>query len=106
MDSWGRPTSTVCMDTFWEDRLPRVLPPTLSLRLAKYWTGTPASLQMPENTALLIPSVVYFWLAENFTTMPLFIQVQFSPSVFSGWLGWTAWALSQETIKLPATARQ
>ena len=58
MASWGRPMSTQFMDTRAMARLPRVLPPTLSERLAKYCSGTPARAEALA-TAMLMPSLVY-----------------------------------------------
>ena len=52
-------------------------------RLAKYCTGTPARLQISAKIALLMPSVVYFWLALNFTTIPSFMKGRLVASAFS-----------------------
>ena len=90
MASWGRPISTAWTLTWVLERLPRVEPPALSLRLAKFCTGTSACWQSAVNTARLNASVVYFWLALSLMTMPLFIHAQFTASVFSGWFGCTA----------------
>ena len=61
---------------------------------------------MPSKTARLKASVVYFWLDDSFTTMPLFRSGLLRSSAFSGWLGCSAWALSQLTRKEDAWARR
>ena len=104
--SWGIPTSTACMLTWIFERFPKVDPPAESLRLAKVWKGTLAFAQMPSKTARLKASVVYFWLDDSFTTMPLFRSGLLRSSAFSGWLGCSAWALSQLTRKEDAWARR
>ena len=95
--------STVLMEAWVLAMLPSVEPPGMSERFAKRCTGTPARAQTPSKIAWDTPSLVYFWLALNFTTTPPFMATRLSASYFSGWFGWTAWALSAESIMLRAS---
>ena len=49
---------------------PSVEPPAISERFAKVCTGTFSASQMDLKTAAETASVVYFWLALNFKTIP------------------------------------
>ena len=102
MASWGRPMSTVGMDRWALLMLPKVEPPGRSARLLYRCTGTPAARQASRNTAPDTASVVYFWLALYLRTTPPFSTGRSTPSYSSGWAGWTAWALSADTMKLLA----
>jgi len=102
MLNWARPMSTLIMEAWVFAMFPRVEPPGMSERLAKRCTGTPARWQIDSNAACETPSLVYFWAALNLTTTPPFSATRFSSSYFSGWVGWTPWALSADSIMLRA----
>ena len=75
--SCATPISKAWILTWILDKFPKVEPPTLSDLFAKNCTGTCAFLQISKNTALLKASVVYFWFAASFITIPLLINVLF-----------------------------
>ena len=58
MASWLTPISTMGIRIWRPSRLPRVLPPATSARLAKVCTGTPAFSQMAVKAAPVRPLVV------------------------------------------------